>query len=159
MLEDPNGKVRIARRTRRLILEAEARMARDALERFAAWGFAADVRGRDITVFASTESQGWRAGTLDREFAEAVLGALRARFGDEVAGHLEERHARQATRRPHYVPLLKFHLACKRSRLYSVRRIYFSGDVDWLRLEEMALPAAVMKYIPHLGKDSFFELM
>ena len=34
-----------------------------------------------------------------------------------------------------------------------------SGDSSWIRLETLPLSAAAMKYLPHLGRDSFFDLI
>jgi hypothetical protein len=45
------------------------------------------------------------------------------------------------------------------TRRFAVERVCFSGDSGWMRLEVTALTAAMMKYLPHLGKDSFFDLL
>lgn len=65
-------------------------------------------------------------------------------------------------RRLHYAaPMMRFTLIDDKKRLFSVDRWCFLGSIDdWFPLADAAdLSKQVKKYIPHLGKQSFFELM
>lgn len=60
-----------------------------------------------------------------------------------------------------YTKMMRFTLDDKKSRLFSVDRWCFLGSIDkWYYLEsgEM-LKTLAAKYVKHLGKESFFELM
>jgi hypothetical protein len=61
----------------------------------------------------------------------------------------------------HYTPMMRFMLRDKERRLFSVERWCFRGAIDdWYFLAGGAeLSKQVKKYVPHLGKESFFELM
>ena len=60
-----------------------------------------------------------------------------------------------------YMPVLRFVLVEKETRLFRPERFCFRGSVDdWI---ELGLPASLKKlsteFIQHLGKDSFYDLM
>lgn len=69
------------------------------------------------------------------------------------------RRKRQGDKRPRFYPLLRFVLTDRRQRLFAVERVCFTGEASWIRLEVLPLSVAVMKYLPHLGRDSFFDLI
>jgi len=47
----------------------------------------------------------------------------------------------------------------RRARHFAVERECFSGETDWLRLEMLSLLPALRQYLPHAGRDSFFDLV
>jgi hypothetical protein len=61
----------------------------------------------------------------------------------------------------HYMPMMRFVLQDEERRLFSVDRWCFRGSIDdWFPLAGAGkLSAQVKKYVRHLGKESFFELM
>jgi hypothetical protein len=61
-----------------------------------------------------------------------------------------------------YHPVLRFTLIDEEHRKFAVDRWCFLGSIDdWMRLSEGEgeLPKLVETYTPHIGKDSFYELM
>lgn len=61
----------------------------------------------------------------------------------------------------HYTPMMRFVLRDKKRRLFSVERWCFLGSIDnWFPLAAAdELSTQVQRYAPHLGQESFFELM
>ena len=122
-----------------------------------------DIDGKTATVYASAEDRKCFLESLDAEFAEgfaeALHKALAKRYSPELVDIFRARRKERNARRPRYYPLLRFVLVDARERRFSVERVCFSGQSDWIRLEVLPLSAAVMKYLPHLGRDSFFDLI
>ena len=60
-----------------------------------------------------------------------------------------------------YLPMLRFTLVDEKGRLFSVDRWCFLGGIDdWFPLTHgKSLQFLVNKYVPHLNRESFFELM
>ena len=79
------------------------------------------------------------------------------RFPTGVIGQLRDGLSLQA----HYQKMMRFELLDDDERLYSVQRWCFRGSIDdWVFLEGPApLERLVEQFAPHLGKESFFELM
>lgn len=58
-----------------------------------------------------------------------------------------------------YEPFFKFELDDPEARLFSVFRMcYMTIDGEWMYLESGSLEAFAKKYLPHIAKESFFEL-
>ena len=60
--------------------------------------------------------------------------------------------------------VLRFTLADEQDRTFRVQRRCFLGSIDgwidlWMSGREGKLPALVRKFCPHIGQESFFELM
>lgn len=60
-----------------------------------------------------------------------------------------------------YVKMMRFMLADETARRFDAMRWCFLGSIDdWYFLEAgKSLDELVKKYVPHLGRESFFELM
>jgi len=162
--EDVNGKVSVVLSRRRAITDFEAESVHASLKKLRGSCYKSDVRGRNITIYASSGDCRSHATMLDADFTEGFAAALESlfsrKYGEDLAKLFRERRkAKEGSSRDVYYPLLRFALTNKRLRKFAVQRIYFTGDSDWLRLEEMSLPSAIMKYLPHLGKNSFFDLL
>jgi len=163
--ESINGHVSIGRRRARHIREAEESLVRAALRRIRPFAYELEVGRKSLTIFAS--SQDWKcfSESVDAEFSAGFAAALEEmferRYGRELADLFRARRLRRDghSRRPRFYPLLRFELVDRTRRIFRVRRICFTGDSDWLDLQDLPLPAAVMRYVPHLGRDSFFNLM
>lgn len=147
------------------VTEREAGLVSSALKRLRPSAYICKVRGRAITIHASAHDGKCFSESLDAEFSAGFASALEEiferRYGRELADYFRaERLRRNGKRKPvRYYPLLRFELYDPKKRIFQVKRIYFSGDQEWLALETMPLSAAVMKYVPHLGRDSFFSLL
>lgn len=59
------------------------------------------------------------------------------------------------------MPMLRFSLVDDQKRRFALERWCFRGSIDdWIPLSGYGdLPALVKKFAPHLGRESFFELM
>ena len=127
--------------------------------------YRAVAKGASITDFASAHDSESYADSLDAEFADGFSSALEEilsrKYGNELVDLFRARRGERDAKKkaPQFYPLLRFQLASKTNRAFRVPRIYFTGDQDWLTLGTLALPTAVMKYIPHLGRNSFFDLL
>lgn len=164
--EDIHGRTSVVPRHTRVIAETEERLVRRALEEVRPRdAYTLELSGRAMTVFASARDGRCFTDSLDAEFslgfAHALEEVFERRYGHELAGlfHAAQRRRQKESRKERYYPLLRFELTDVVNRLFWVKRIYFSGDQDWLPLERLPLAAAVAKYMPHLGRDSFFDLL
>jgi len=161
--ENVHGQVSVRRRRRRKITKLEEQLLRGAMERLRPFAYALDIDGKAATVYASAEDRKCFLESLDAEFAdgfaEALAKALAKRYSPELVEMFRARRKEQNAKRPRYYPLLRFVVTDKRQRQFAVERVCFSGESSWIRLEVLPLPAAVMKYLPHLGRDSFFDLV
>ena len=163
--ENANGQVSIGRIRSNRVADLELELVRAAIDRLPAQCYRALAKGPTITVYASAQDGECFANTLDAEFADGFASAMEEiisrKYGHELAELFRaKRQQRDGKKNPcRYYPLLRFHLVDKSKRAFRVQRIYFSGDQDWLTLETLSLSAAVMKYIPHLGRNSFFDLL
>ena len=161
--ENVHGQVSVRRHQAKQLTKLEERLLHTAMERFRPFAYALDIDGRDATVYASAEDRKCFLESLDAEFADgfadALTKALAKRYSPELVEMFRARRKEQNAKRPRYYPLLRFVIAEKRERLFAVERVCFSGESSWIRLEVLPLSAAVMKYLPHLGRDSFFDLI
>ena len=163
--EGINGQVSVRRARPRQVAVAEERLVASVLLQTRPHGYKAAVMDKAITIFASALDRKTFSGSLDAEFAEGFAAALEEtlarKYGRELADLFRVRRQARDGSGGHlrYYPLLQFELSDRRRRLFKVKRIYFTGDQDWLLLETLSLSAALMKYLPHLGKDSFFDLL
>ena len=91
----------------------------------------------------------------DPDSAVRIIGSLAPMMGDAVQT-LRARLLRDAT----YSKMLRFVLADEDKRSFAVERWCFLGSIDdWYFLslgDSLAKLAA--RYVPHLGKDSFYDL-
>jgi len=161
--ESIQGRVSVRRKRPRLISAAEERLLRSALAQSRPFAYELDVEGRSATVYASAQDRKCFAESLDAEFADgfadALTKTLAKRYPPELVAMFRARRRRQDAKRPRFYPLLRFVIADRTKRLFAVERVCFTGESSWIRLEVLPLSAAVMKYLPHLGRDSFFDLM
>lgn len=161
--ENVHGQVYIRRRRKPVLLPQEDRLLRETMQRHHAAGYVLEIDGPTATIFASAVAQRYFNECLDDEFAEGFESALAeklpGKFTPEMRAIFRERRQAKNGKRPKYCPLLRFVLADKKRRLFRTERVCFTGESGWLRLETLPLPAALMKYISHLGEDSFFDLL
>lgn len=91
----------------------------------------------------------------DPAAAVSALGRIFGSLGDETASHQE-----WIGKNTHYLPMLRFTLVDEKKRTYSAERWCFRGSVNaWLILAGgQPLETLAKKFLPHLNKESFFEL-
>lgn len=161
--ENVHGRVSVRRRRKRQFRKLEDQLLRRALERCRPFAYELDIEGSAATVYASAEDRKCFLESLDAEFADgfadALTKTLAKRYSPELVAMFRARRKEKTPKRPRYYPLLRFVIADKERRLFAVERVCFTGDKGWVRLETLPLSAAVLKYLPHLGRDSFFDLI
>jgi hypothetical protein len=161
--ENVQGRVSVRQHRVRQIAEREAQLLEAALAQSRPFAYRLDVDGRAATIYASAADRHCLSESVEADFAEGFSQALRTlltkRYAPELIALFRERRQEERGRRPRYYPVMRFVLADKEQRLFSVERVCFTGESSWVRLEILSLPAALMKYLPHLGRDSFFDLL
>jgi hypothetical protein len=161
--ENVNGRVSIRRHCARQITESEAEMLHLALARLRPFAYRVDVDGRAATIYASAADRHCFSESIEADFAEGFSQALKTlltkRYAPELIQMFRDRRQKPRGGQGRYYPVMRFVLSDKRQRLFSVERVCFTGESSWIRLEMLPLSAALMKYLPHLGKNSFFDLL
>jgi hypothetical protein len=119
------------------------RLARE----LAATAVLVDVEGDALVVYASG---------LDRAHSARVASLV---LDDAGAGARD--YADWLARNSHYSPMLRFVLTDEDERLYTVERWCYLGSIDhWIHLNHgQPLERLAGSYLPHVGNESFFELM
>ena len=143
--ENPNSQVFLRKIVPRLVWPEEIALVEQGIRAFAkARHFIVEAKKNAIVVYLPNQD----ADSLMEDY-RPLLG-----FGRSFpAGFIEQRLT--------YTPMMRFVLVDDKKRLFSVDRWCFLGSIDdWFHLASAAdLSKQVKKYIPHLGKESFFELM
>ena len=90
---------------------------------------------------------------------EASLSAMSLILGAPLGD--DEEHRQWIVGHTRYSPMFRFRLENENERLYSVDRWCYLGSIDgWVSLAEgEPLENVAQTYSPHLGQESFFELM
>lgn len=161
--ENIHGQVSVRRRRVRQINEKEVGLLESALAQSRPFAYRLDIEGRAATIYASADDRRCFSESLEAEFAEGFSEALRTllkkRYSAELIEMFRSRQEEKRGRRPRYYPVMRFVLVDRKKRLFAVERVCFTGEGSWIRLATLSLPAALMKYLPHLGRDSFFDLL
>jgi hypothetical protein len=141
----------------------EEQLLHQALERYRPFAYELDIDGRAATVYASAEDRKCFLESLDADFAngfaDALTKALAKRYSPDLVEMFRAKRKQQNARRLKFYPLLRFVVADRRERRFSVERVCFTGESSWVRLEVLPLSLALEKYLPHLGTDTFFDLI
>jgi hypothetical protein len=160
--ENVHGHISVRRKRQSRIRTQEEWMVRACVAKLKPFAHAVGTEDSSITIYASSLDRKCFTGSLDAEFAEGFASALNDALGKRFGGELVEMF--RANRRDgkkgktRFYPLLRFRLKDPRRRVFFVERVCFSGDRSWLVLGTMTLPVALMKYVPHLGRDTLFDL-
>ena len=172
ILEKPDGEVTLRLIKARLITHEEEEMVKAQLFARQLGNYRVEVKGINIVVHEphgpdkeSIPEMFWEATDelskivlaqlrkkMDEEAAEAALKIARLKWDEDLKGSRE-----QLTR---YSPILRFRLSNRTTRIFSVARIDSDhGLQEWWELDKLSLPAALNRYLRHLGKASFNELI
>lgn len=147
--ENANGQVFLIKEQPKAITDDERLLIEKHLGRIEGdKSYRLDVRGVVIIVHESNEN----TKRLRSLFEELSIYRSRQTTEDELFDLLE----RSTT----YSPVMRFTLEDEENRLFSVQRYCFRGSLDdWIEIGgAQHLEAIVEKFIPHLGRESFFEL-
>lgn len=139
--ESVNGRVSLRKKGSSPIRRDEVSVVRKALSRHRRLSrYRIEARRKDIIVFEPI------GGLSDDLAGKLVLPIEAVR---EIANHVQ------------YVPVLRFRLEDKKSRQFGAERMCYLGGIDdWLALHDYdALDVLAERYVVHLGKESFYELM
>jgi hypothetical protein len=138
--ENPDAQVFLRKIVPQLVTPAEVAVVTKGLERYAPGQYCiVDVQGKHIVVYRAERVR------LDLE-----------RFGFGV------RELPPSYRS--YMKVMRFMLVDEKDRTFRVQRWCFRGSIDhWIDLWESPsegnLPGLVKNFCPHIGQESFFELM
>lgn len=143
--ENPNAQVFLSKIRRQIVTPAEVALVRDGVKRYAKIEHViVDVKGKHIMVYLCDQNM-------------ADLTAIASMGLGSNTARIRESFLRSAT----YSPMMQFVLEDKKTREFGVDRWCFRGSVDdWITLDsDRDLKALVKKYAPHLGQESFYELI
>jgi hypothetical protein len=106
-----------------------------------------DVHGDSLIVWTADRDPAAAAGLLQRLF-----GPLGTSLEAETAAIAEM---------VHYTAMLRFTLIDENRRQFAAERWCFRGSIDdWFPIGKPgSLQALAEKYLPHVNRESFFELM
>ena len=140
--ENPNAQVFLRKIQPKLITDAERTIIEQGIKKHAHIDAIVDVKKNTITVH-----------TVDQNFGPLLqeLGIFGLRPG------VQDVLARSRT----YTPMMRFILVNKQTRTFIAERYCFRGSIDdWIRIGgPNSLHKLVRRYIPHLGEESFYELL
>jgi hypothetical protein len=143
--ENPNAQVFLRKIQPQIVTPEEINIVQSGVKRYAkVKHFIIDVKGKCIVVYLCNQN-------IDELTALTSMG-----FGGSTA-KMQETLLRAAN----YSPMMQFVLEDEQIREFRVERWCFLGSVDdWMMLDSgRDLKALVKKYAPHLGQESFYELM
>lgn len=144
--EDIRGQVYLRRIVPQLLTGAEVDSVNRALARLKTDRlYRSEVRGAAITIYEAENA----AARIAANFGS--MGFALQLLGDDL---------RDSERYATYQAVLRFTLVDESTRRFNPERFCFRGSVeDWIDIGPPgALAKLVAKYLPHLGKDSFYEL-
>ena len=144
--ENHNAQVFLRKTVPRLVTDEEVAFVENAVRRLARLEyFFIEVRGGSIVVCLPDQS------------IDFLEGSVSSRFGIRAPGAVYTEMQKLLT----YSPMMRFTLTDEKSRCFSVERWCFLGSIDdWFLLTGAGdLSKLVAKYTPHLGNESFYELM
>ena len=145
--EGVNGEVSVGRQKPRQITEQEEAQVSAALERLGLKHYRCAAKDAYLIIYEPLHSGADLRETAS-ELAGPFFGQLNSWIADKLAaGPLE--------------PVMRFQLVDKEQRLFTVERMTYRGEGGWHWLTGRGepLPELAEKYLPHLGKESFFDLI
>ncbi len=169
VVENVNGQPSVRRvRAHEITAEEEAEVRSNLVQRrLAAYRF--EIKDAQITIFEPDRDLQEMAG----EFSPFVVmpagigDRVKAMLGQRFGGAAVERYVRERQERlrealaraVRYAPVMRFRLVDRKRRLFEVARMTYRGEGGWHVLDVLPLAAATRRYVKHLGRDSFFELV
>jgi len=127
-----------------LVTKAEIKTVEEGVRKLAKLRFfLVEAKGESIIVYTAEE---------DKSFVQDMLAA-----GFGITPGKYDSFMQKSLR---YMPMMRFTLIDEIERLYTVERWCYRGAInDWIHLSRGELSVIVKKYTPHLGKESFYDLM
>ena len=167
IVENVNAQVSVRMRRPRNITAEEEALVRNALTKLKLTDYRLEIKDREIIVCEPRYDNEAAINSVHNCFNSDSIMAIawqqaRAVVGDQrVDEYLKQRReeARAALQRDQdYEPVLKFTLSRQSGRCFTVERMKYTGEGGWRFVNVVTLEEAVCKYLPTLGKESFFEM-
>ncbi|MCC6486168.1 MAG: hypothetical protein IT364_01595 [Candidatus Hydrogenedentes bacterium] len=145
--ESVNGQVSVGRAEPRATTEREEAEVAAILLDLGLKGYRCVAKGPYITVYEPLLSE-----EDLRETYSFLAGPFMAGLDSLISEKLD--------RGPHG-PVMRFRLVDEEQRLFTVERMTYRGDGRWHSLtgNGAPLPEVTRKYLAHLGRESFFDLI
>ncbi len=145
--ENPNAQVFLRKIPLKLITEEERQIVEEGMRTYAdVKDYKIDVKGKAIVIY-----------TADQD-----IGTLAELFKDIVPDPQPNMQLMTSLRKEiQYSPMLQFLLDDAQRRLFMTQRYCFRGAIDdWIDIGMPGkLATLVKKYVKHLGKESYFDLL
>lgn len=144
--ENPNAQVFLRRIPPKIITDEERQIVADGMRKYAeVQDYKIDVKGNAIVVY-----------TADQDI-ETLAGLFKDMSPDPTTNPQLMTLLRNEI---HYSPMLQFLLEDAQRRLFTAQRYCFVGSIDdWIDIGHGSLPTLVKRYVKHLGKESYFDLL
>lgn len=167
VVESVNGQASVRRRRPRAITEQEEAIVREKMGEQGLSEHRLEIKDKQIIIYEPDQDADYIAERLGgmgiSGFGAFFDQALRERVGNAVVdqwiaertNHVRKSMAESMT----YSPIMRFVLLDKTDRRFGVDRMTYRGEGGWRRLNHLPLVTAASMYVPHIGEDSFFELI
>ncbi len=145
--ENPNAQVFLRRIPPKIMTDEERQVVEEGMRRYAEVSdYKIDVKGNVIAIYTAIQD----------------IDALADLFKDLYPDPSTNTQLMTVLRKEiHYSPMLLFKLVDAQRRAFVTQRYCFRGAIDdWIDIGTPGkLAALVRKYVKHLGKESYFDLM
>ena len=143
--ENVNGQVSIGRIQPRLITDLEEAIVKSELEKLGLNKYRCNVKGSYITVYEP----------LYRESDYSEMSEEMGVFAPAMKKYISERIDKGP-----FDPVMRFRLIDEDKRIFELQRMTYRGEGGWMSLHKFGpLKDLARKYLKHLGKDTFYDLM
>ena len=145
--EHPNAQVFLRQIQPKLITNAERQVVENGMQKHSGVShYKIDVKGKEILIYTAAQNMG-------------ALNAILHIFpgaADKRAQVMEV-----LNQSAHYTPVMKFELIDETKRLFATQRYCYRGSIDgWIYVGSSGeLSLLVRRYVKHIDKESFYELM
>jgi hypothetical protein len=140
--ENVNAQVFLRRKVQQLISDGEITLIQEALKRHSEeWRYKVEIKKNIIVIYEACQEDDWM------QILPPWIDKSKA-----------EKFRKESTR---YMPIMRFILKDKGKRMFSPERYCFRGRIDdWILIgTEDELHVLVKKFIKHLGRESFYDLI
>lgn len=145
--EHPNAQVFLRQIQPKLITDAERQVVENGMQKYSGVShYKIDVKGKAILIYSSGQG----------------IAALSSIFQDFPMSAAEKSELMSSfDRHVNYTPVMKFELIDESKRLFTTQRYCYRGSVDdWIYIGTSGeLPLLVRRYVKHIDKESFFDLV
>jgi hypothetical protein len=143
--ESVNGQVSVGRIQPRLITELEEARVKSELEKLGLINYRIAVKRAYITIYEPLNHEDDYSSVFEQMNVFPIM--------------MKKILAKRLAKGP-FEPVMRFCIIDKEERLFDVERMTYRGYGGWRSLHASGtLPELIQRYLKHLGKDSFFDLM